>query len=246
MRTEPSRGRTVPDEEEGPLDAVGERYVDAGGDLSDNPADGANFTKLNGQGGVVMLPDAQRAFDSREEFADPPNTDKGRFAAGETRAIDLSEFTDLPADANGAVINLTVSGTGQPGYLTVFNGDTADDDRPNASSINWYAPGAVVANGIPVVIGTGGIVKVYALQETEVIVDVSADVPRRGELTQVLTRSRDAARMPAVPLLTPAARRGVRSLCGARPAAGRERAYHVRSAVLSEPGNQAGTELAPP
>lgn len=151
---------------------VGELFVDGVGDLYYNTADGANFTKLNGQGGVVMFGDPQRAFDSREEFPDPPNTNKGRFAAGETREIDLTEFTDLPSTATGAIINLTIDVVNAHGFATVFNGDTDDADRPNASTINWGPDSWTIANGIIVSVGVSGTVKIYALVECEAVVDV--------------------------------------------------------------------------
>ncbi len=155
---------------------VGELFVDGVGDLYYNTADGANFTKLNGQGGVVMLPDAQRAFDSREEFPQPPNTNKGRFTAGETREIDLGEFTDIPASATGAIINLTIDVVDAHGFATVFNGATADADRPLASSINWGPNTVTIANGIIVTVSDTNTIKVYALEECEVIIDVAGYV----------------------------------------------------------------------
>lgn len=158
------------------LHLVGELFVDGAGDLYYNAADGANFTKLNGQGGVVMLPDTQRAFDSREEFPEPANSNKGRFAAGETREIDLGEFTDIPASATGAIINLTIDGVDAHGFATVFNGATADEDRPNASSINWGPNSVTIANGIIVSVSATNTVKVYALEGCEVVIDVAGYV----------------------------------------------------------------------
>lgn len=170
--------RLIPstDVESGPpaddVHLVGELFVDGEGDLYYNTADGANFTKLNGQGGVVMLDDAQRAFDSRTDYPVPANSNKGTFAANETRVIDLGEFTDVPASATGAIINLTVDRATDAGYATVFNGATADADRPNASSINWLPDTYTIANGIIVTVSTDNEVKVFATDPTEVIIDV--------------------------------------------------------------------------
>jgi hypothetical protein len=155
---------------------VGELFVDGNGDLYYNTADGANFTKLNGQGGVVMLPDAQRAYDSREEFPLPANTNKGRFDVRETREIDLGEFTDIPASATGAIINLTIDVVDTHGFATVFNGETADADRPNASAINWGPNTVTIANGIIVSVGSTNTIKVYTLEPCEVIIDVAGYV----------------------------------------------------------------------
>jgi hypothetical protein len=158
-----------------PTDAghlLGELYADPAGNLWFNRADGSNFTKLNNQGGITLFADPQRAYDSREEFASPANGNKGRHAAGSVREIDLAEFTDLPAGAAGAVINLTVADTDPLGFVTVFNGATADDARPNASSINYKDAGMFVANGITVAISPTATVKVYASAATEVVIDV--------------------------------------------------------------------------
>lgn len=174
-RLAPSAGAAVGPPEDA-LHLVGELFVDGAGDLFYNTADGANFTKLNGQGGVVMLPDAQRAFDSREEFPEPANADKVRFAADETREIDLGEFTDIPASATGAIINLTIDGVDAHGFATVFNGATADVDRPNASSINWGPSSVTIANGIIVSVSATNTVKVYALEACDVVIDVAGYV----------------------------------------------------------------------
>lgn len=150
---------------------VGELFVDGAGDLYYNTADGANFTKLNG-GGTVMLWDSQRAYDSRAGEA--PAGQKGRHAAGEVREIDLTEFTDLPANASGAIINITVADTDALGYALVFNGDTPDSPTPVGSSINWVDAGEFVANGITVALSSTGTVKVYTEKATDVVIDVVA------------------------------------------------------------------------
>ena len=150
---------------------VGELFVDGAGDLYYNTADGANFTKLNG-GGTVMLWDSQRAYDSRA--GEVPAGQKGRHAAGEVREIDLTEFTELPASASGAIINVTVADTDPLGYALVFNGDTPDDPTPVGSSVNWVDAGEYVANGITVALSASGSVKVYTESATDVIIDVVA------------------------------------------------------------------------
>ncbi len=155
---------------------LGELYVDGAGNLWFNRADGENFTQLNNQGGVTMMPDPQRAYDSREEY-EPAGSAKGAFDSGEIRVIDLSEFTDLPAGASGAIVNITVDGTVGRGFLTAFNGATADDDRPDASTINWYEDTSIVANGVIVPVAPDGTIKVYCYglggtAVTDVVIDV--------------------------------------------------------------------------
>lgn len=145
----------------------GELFVDGSGDLWYNVSDGANFVRLN-TSGSVMLTDPQRAYDSRAG-APPSSGPKGIFAAGETRVIDLTEATDLPAGAP-AIVNLTVAGTGAWGYLTLFNGDSTA--RPETSAINWSQPDTAVANSLTVATGASGTIQVYASDTTHVIVDV--------------------------------------------------------------------------
>lgn len=163
---------------EGDAHLAGELYVDSAGDLWFNKADGSNWTKLNDQapsGAVTFLPTPQRAYDSREEWPVPANTNKGRHAALETREIDLTEFTDLPAGAAGALINLTVDATGPAGWAFVFSGDvevTGQQGLPLASSINWAEPGQIVANTTFTSVSADSKVKVHTSQPTEIIIDV--------------------------------------------------------------------------
>ena len=160
---------------------LGELYADGAGGLWYNTADGDHFVQLTPAAGrTILFTDPERAFDSREEFPDPANGNKGRFTAGETRRIDLTEFTQFPAGASGAVVNVAVDATAGAGFLTVYNGDTAEDDRPNAATMNWYEDFSIVANGVIVPCGADGSVNVYAQGNagptgtpiTEVVIDV--------------------------------------------------------------------------
>lgn len=155
---------------------AGELYVDSDGNLWFNTADGSNWTQLNNQPGqLAFLPTPQRAFDSREEWPVPANTNKGRFAALETREIDLSQFTDIPAGASAAMINVTVDATGPAGWAFVFSGDVevaAATNIPLASSINWSEPGQIVANTTFTSVSADSKIKVHTSQPTEVVIDV--------------------------------------------------------------------------
>lgn len=151
----------------GPGHLRGELYVDGAGNLWYNVSDGANFVRLN-TSGTVLLPDPQRAYDSRPG-SNPQSGPKGKFAAGETRLIDLTEATDLPVGA-AAIINLTVTETGPWGFLTLFNGDSTT--RPDTSAINWSVESSSAANSLHVSTGAAGTIQVYAYDTTHVIVDV--------------------------------------------------------------------------
>ena len=147
---------------------IGELFADGDGNLYYNQGAGSNFTRLTNQ--TVILSDTQRAYDSREEYTTPANTNKGRHGAGEVRSIDLTEFTDVPATASGAIINLTVAETDALGFALVYNGDSTS--TPVGSSINWVDAGEFIANGITVAVSSTGTVNVYTLTETEIIIDV--------------------------------------------------------------------------
>ena len=150
---------------------LGELYADGVGDLWYNTADGSNWVPLT-KGGNVLFVDPQRASDTRDGST-PPNTDKTKYAAGETREVDLTLIDGFPPTATAALINLTVVNTeGERGFATVFNGDTADADRPNTSNINWSDSTEVIANSATVRANAEGIVKIYVSEATDVIVDV--------------------------------------------------------------------------
>lgn len=164
------------DAPEGDDHLAGEMHVDSAGDLWFNKADGSNWTRLTEPAGTLtFLPAPQRAYDSREEWPQPANTNKGRFGAQETRDIDLAEFTDLPAGVSGAMINITVDATGEPGWALVFTGDIDVDGQqglPLASSVNWWGPNQIAANTTFTNVTADGKVKVHTSQPTEVIIDV--------------------------------------------------------------------------
>ena len=121
---------------------------------------------------IEMFVDPQRAFDSRTGTS-PANTNKGRYARGKKRVIDLTQFTDLPIGARGALINLTVNEPALSGYTTIFSGDTADADRPNASSINWGIGTQVLANGLTIGVSSAGTIRVFTFDATDVIIDIT-------------------------------------------------------------------------
>jgi hypothetical protein len=154
---------------------LGELYADGAGNLWFNRADGSNFTRLNNQGGIVMMTNPQRAYDSRP--GEGPNTDvRARMRSGETRKIDLTTGTEFAPGYAGAIVNITVAGSSGAGHLTVFNGDTDDAGRPLASTINWYEPGTNIANGVIVPVGADGSIKVYAYATTSDAAHVVVDV----------------------------------------------------------------------
>jgi hypothetical protein len=90
-----------------------------------------------------------------------------------TRSIDLSATTDVPVGGKTASVGITVTNTGPIGFLTLFNGDTADADRPNTSVVTWSGVGTRTTNSTTVRTGVDGTVKIYVSEATDVVVDVS-------------------------------------------------------------------------
>lgn len=150
---------------------LGELYADGAGNLWFNQADGENFTRLNNQGGIVLLPNSQRAFDSRDGQA-PDGPNKGRFDAKESRKIDLNEFTDVPDGAQAMVANVTAAETGAPGFLTIFSGDLDESDKPQAATVNWLDAGENINNGVTINVGADGSAWVFAEGDTHVVIDI--------------------------------------------------------------------------
>jgi hypothetical protein len=78
--------------------------------------------------------------------------------AGTTRQIDVVDsFTGVPETASGVLMNVTVTGTSDQSFLTLW---PMDENRPLASSHNWVA-GWTIANSVIARVGTSGQVGVY-------------------------------------------------------------------------------------
>ena len=129
-------------------------------------------------GGLLALAGGQQAHAAVEEgtylsFGPYRLTDTreegGKISGGQTRT--LEEFSE--AEGLTFAINVTVVGTENSGYLSVYN---ADVDRPVPySTINWQGSGKVVANFSLVDGGAAGL-KVYCSAgsnvKTHFIIDI--------------------------------------------------------------------------
>ena len=89
-----------------------------------------------------------------------------RVGAGETFTLTL---TDVPPTASAVVLNVTVDGSANAGFVTVY---PTGVPRPVVSSINVDGAGQTIANLVTVPIGAGGTVDVYSLMTTDLIADV--------------------------------------------------------------------------
>lgn len=101
-----------------------------------------------------------RVLDTRD-----PGPLTGKLGPDEERTVDL-----LISGAKTAVINLTVTQTGNAGYVAVF---PANITWPGNSSINWYEPNSDLANGVVVALDPTGKIKIRAGggANTHVIID---------------------------------------------------------------------------
>ena len=86
-----------------------------------------------------------------------------------TRTVAVAGVGGVPADAKAVVLNVTVTDTTAPSYLTVW---PTGQPQPTASNLNWPAgdtrPNLVVAK-----IGAGGAISIFnLLGTTNVIADV--------------------------------------------------------------------------
>ncbi|MBI5089848.1 MAG: hypothetical protein HZB15_13580, partial [Actinobacteria bacterium] len=102
-----------------------------------------------------------RVLDTRDPAAGGAN---GKLGAGRTVAIDVA--SELPDDAEAAVLSVTAVDSCLPGFLTVF----ACGGRPPTSNVN-YEVGRTTA-GMVITPMTDGEVCVFASSATDVVVDV--------------------------------------------------------------------------
>jgi hypothetical protein len=97
-------------------------------------------------------------------------TAKGQLSGGNSFTAQVAGAAGVPgAGATAVALNVTVTGTRSPGFLTVYPSGT---DRPVASNLNsgWNH---TIANAVIVPVGADGRIKVYAGGgATDVVIDV--------------------------------------------------------------------------
>ena len=123
-------------------------------------------------GAMHFLPAPLRAYDSREATA-------GILAASSTRTISLARGEDpagasvvaVPPGATAAIVTLTATQTGGPGFLTIYS--DAVTSVPATSNLNFTTAGLSVAVSTQVAVDAAGEIKVTAgPANTHFIVDV--------------------------------------------------------------------------
>jgi hypothetical protein len=111
-----------------------------------------------------------RIYDSRPGDP-PPGVAKGKMASGQERVIDATVGGSVPAGAASAVeVNVTVVDTDASGWLSLFANGVP---WPGTSTINWFQPASVVANGTTVAVDAAARFKIRAAGSTHVVVDVT-------------------------------------------------------------------------
>jgi hypothetical protein len=111
----------------------------------------------------------KRILDSR-----PPPEQVGPYAtpwgAGQTREVTVAGgTTGVPTDAIAVVLNVTVTGTTAPSFLTLWPNGAA---QPTASNLNWSA-GQTIPNAVTVKVGDLAKIKVFNNSgAANVIIDV--------------------------------------------------------------------------
>ena len=87
---------------------------------------------------------------------------------GQTIDVQITNTLRVPAGATAAILNVTAADAVGAGYLTVFPSDRA---QPLVSSVNYEA-GVPRPNSVIAPIGIDGKIKIFASNQTHVIVDV--------------------------------------------------------------------------
>lgn len=115
-----------------------------------------------GAGGLNLLAEPQRAYDSRVAGA--------RVAAGDTRTVSLLG-AGVPRGAAGALLNLTITDTTGGGYAAVCSAALAAP--PATSNVNWTVAAQTVANSATTALDGDGACKVTVVgSPAAVVVDV--------------------------------------------------------------------------
>lgn len=111
-----------------------------------------------------------RILDTRDGTGGVPITPIG---PGGTLIVQVSGAGGVSSSATATVINVTVTNTTAPSFLTVFPTGVA---RPLASNLNWIA-GLTIPNLVEVPLGLGGQVSIYnSAGSVDVIFDVAGYV----------------------------------------------------------------------
>lgn len=145
--------------------------------------------ELDAAGRFIALP-PERLFDTRSD--QPAPGPKGKLTAGQTIDVQITGEAGVPADATAVVMNLTMTESIAPGFVTAW---ATGSTQPTTSNLNYIAPNSTRPNLVTVPIGAGGKVSLYALTPVHLLGDVAGyyvdiDVPVAAGRFVSLTPSR--------------------------------------------------------
>ncbi len=98
----------------------------------------------------------------------------GRTAAGGVRQFKVTNRAGVPGNAEAVFLNVAAVSPSGPGYLTVY--PCGAGSPPTAANVN-YEGGDVAANAVFAKVGTGGMVCIFTLAQTDLVVDVNGYTP---------------------------------------------------------------------
>ncbi len=103
----------------------------------------------------------------------------GPLSAGGTHTFQVTGLNGVPANATAVVLNVTVTQTSEPSFLTAFPAGTTP---PVVSNLNWVG-GTTIPNLVTVKLGAGGKVSVFnKFGTTHVLADIAGYyVPSSGK-----------------------------------------------------------------
>jgi hypothetical protein len=96
---------------------------------------------------------------------------------GQTIDVQIAGTPKVPVGASAAILNVTATEAVGPGFLTVY---PSDRTQPLVSSVN-YVGGVPRPNSVIAPIGADGKIKIFASEQTHVIVDVMGWLGNAGQ-----------------------------------------------------------------
>jgi len=112
----------------------------------------------------------QRMLDSRpgQRTVDGSSSGVGSRPTGTITELRIVNRAGVPANATSVLLNVTVTGAGGAGYVTVY---PCGIEPPLASNLNFIG-GQTIANAVITKLGTGGNVCLFNSQPTDLIADL--------------------------------------------------------------------------
>jgi len=125
-----------------------------------------------------------RVLDTREGSSTVDGKQQGGGAAGmgSVTVLHLAGRAGVSAGVDSVVLNVTATDSSGAGYVTVY---PCDAQRPNSSNLN-LAAGTEVANLVVAKAAANGDVCLYTSQPTQLIADVSGQLPAGTTFTTVV------------------------------------------------------------